>query len=1722
MKHLKLTAIAVAVMQLSRPAAVIAETKSEADNKGLRGAVYENAQTREPAAEIYQEYHLPENSEYLIPADETFIFWGLPEQSEQLDVIDILPSKEQAPVDSVVELNNLAFSSGDSDLTLRYHDEIRQLVGTIGDKRIKLIRVIGHTDSQRLKPSTKAKYNDNMGLSVARAQQVVDVLKTKLNLKEQQITAVGMGETKPIADNNTLNGMTKNRRVEVEIWFDDSPKPYMPPGPNAFVRTQVCNIQPMCRYYFNNEATAVDGSFYDKPIRVATPVRFAFGRHNIVKTARNELAEKFAELRLGDNDLILIEGHTDDINIDPNGRNAKLRTNQTLSKRRAKNVADYLIKELGVNASQIKIEAKGAAYPLADNLTEEGRQLNRRVEVLVQRGQPAEVAVNNEQFIVDFCGLEPQKLNEVSQKIERIKLDKMIEPVKFVSGSHQITAEYVEYLTGVVNRLSQENTIHLKFVGHTDSDPLIHTKDKYGNNQGLSEFRAREIMQFIMPALGLDENQGSYEGFGASKPVAPNDFEFNKAKNRRVEIELWVDRKVDQIVQRAGRVERIADSKAPAVDAFGLSPFRITVDGRPIEETEATHIADRQRCTDVALEKTELQIQPENLELKPALAVAVWPPVIAIHDDQETFDTENITQFQAYSNYLAYIERAEVRLFKPTDNAKSTPLAVVPLDDKLKGEWQYNDTLFSKTKTSLLDDDTDLIERPDELIYIVRVYNKDGLYDETVPRSLWLKNSLQIPLAEQNKDRALLAAYGENMLNKQRIKLDGGTVKVNGINVPDAHNVYVMGRLIPVDTTGKFVTEQIIPEGYHNIEVAVLDENGNGELFHRELELAENDWFFVGIADVTMGVRDTNGPASLVTQNDSYDDDAFATGRLAFFTEGKTKSNIEITASADTREQPLEDLFSNFTSKDPTVLFRRLDEDLYYPTFGDDSTIEEAAPTQGKFYIKAEKDGDHVLWGNFDASVDESELVRVDRGLYGAQLKYGSDARVESGDEKIQVEVFAAEPGTIGAREEFRGTGGSVYFLKHQDLTIGSENVYIETRDEQTGQVLSRERIAAARDYDIDYIQGRILLESPVSSFSQDGSVISSNSLSGNPNFLVVTYEYAPGFEELDDLAIGGRASAWLSDSIELGVTAIDQEQLGSDQTVTGVDVRFEADGGNYIKVEAAQSKGLAVNQLESLDGGFAFTEEQQGTDPNIEANALRVEAAVTYENGIGLQSYIQTRESGFSASGQVVDTDTTEVGVDLSLPLTQKTDIEVSLEKREEDIGQTEDQLDIELAYKLNERWRGDLALRRDEIQNNDPRLQSVEDTGVRDELGAAIAFSSDEDWSLYGFGQYTISSDSSRDKNNRLGVGGAYNVNDKLRTNAELSEGTSGLGASIGLDYQASENSAYYFTLANENQRSSTGLRSLRGNAVAGFKNKYSERIGFYGEERYAYGDQPQGLTHAYGVDFAANEYWNYGAGLELGTLRNTDGSDTDRLALSTTIGYTTERSNYIGVLEFRSDETISSDRQTWLTRQSFDYQTNKDWRLIAKLDWSMSDSSQGEFFDGDFTEAVTGFAYRPVDNDQLNALVKYTYFFNKPAPEQVNTTNNNSQFIQRSQIISLDVTYDIDPRWSIGGKYAYKMGELALDRINPNYFSSDSQLLVLRADWHLVNSWDFLIEARALEAIQAQDIRSGFLVGLYKHINKNWKVGVGYNFTDFSDDLTDLSFDDQGVFINIIGKM
>jgi hypothetical protein len=129
------------------------------------------------------------------------------------------------------------------------------------------------------------------------------------------------------------------------------------------------------------------------------------------------------------------------------------------------------------------------------------------------------------------------------------------------------------------------------------------------------------------------------------------------------------------------------------------------------------------------------------------------------------------------------------------------------------------------------------------------------------------------------------------------------------------------------------------------------------------------------------------------------------------------------------------------------------------------------------------------------------------------------------------------------------------------------------------------------------------------------------------------------------------------------------------------------------------------------------------------------------------------------------------------------------------------------------------------------------------------------------------------------------------------------------------------------------------------------------------------------------------------------------------------------------------------------------------------------------------VIGYGYRPVLDDRLNVLAKYTYFYNVPTTDQVTPQDVTAQFIQKSHIASVDLTYDVSESWSIGGKYAYRIGELSLEREDPQFFDNQAQLIVLRTDCRFGEYWEGLVECRLLERPISMS-NAGRSVGIYRY--------------------------------------
>jgi outer membrane protein OmpA-like peptidoglycan-associated protein len=115
-------------------------------------------------------------------------------------------------------------------------------------------------------------------------------------------------------------------------------------------------------------------------ITLSGAVLFATGESELLPTAQSKLSEVARALTQQDKDSsILIEGHTDSQGSDE--------MNLELSRKRAESVKSYLVAH-GIAADRLTAKGMGETQPIAKNTSPEGRATNRRVEIVVQPGQP--------------------------------------------------------------------------------------------------------------------------------------------------------------------------------------------------------------------------------------------------------------------------------------------------------------------------------------------------------------------------------------------------------------------------------------------------------------------------------------------------------------------------------------------------------------------------------------------------------------------------------------------------------------------------------------------------------------------------------------------------------------------------------------------------------------------------------------------------------------------------------------------------------------------------------------------------------------------------------------------------------------------------------------------------------------------------------------------------------------------------------------------------------------------------------------------------------------------------------------------------------------------------------------------------------------------------------------------------------------------------------------
>ena len=184
---------------------------------------------------------------------------------------------------------------------------------------------------------------DNVRLSQRRADSVVAYLVDAHQIAASRLSAVGYGETRPIASNDTEEGKRQNRRIGAVI---------------------AC-------------ARDVEGlTVIPARITMALDMEFDLNKTDVRPEYRDELAKVASFLKANPSVSATVEGHTANLQVSDEDR-------MELSRARAQSVVDYLVKEFGVPRSRLSAEGFGSSRRFAYNTSAEGQQENRRVNIIL-------------------------------------------------------------------------------------------------------------------------------------------------------------------------------------------------------------------------------------------------------------------------------------------------------------------------------------------------------------------------------------------------------------------------------------------------------------------------------------------------------------------------------------------------------------------------------------------------------------------------------------------------------------------------------------------------------------------------------------------------------------------------------------------------------------------------------------------------------------------------------------------------------------------------------------------------------------------------------------------------------------------------------------------------------------------------------------------------------------------------------------------------------------------------------------------------------------------------------------------------------------------------------------------------------------------------------------------------------------------------------------------
>jgi chemotaxis protein MotB len=142
------------------------------------------------------------------------------EMRAALESKDVAISQLQGKL-TVNILDRVLFDSGEAELKPDGAAVLRKIAAILVQHPNLKVHVIGHTDNIPIRASARSRFASNWELSTARATAAVRFLTESGGVDPRRLGVVGYGEFRPIADNSSAEGRTRNRRIAITILSEE-------------------------------------------------------------------------------------------------------------------------------------------------------------------------------------------------------------------------------------------------------------------------------------------------------------------------------------------------------------------------------------------------------------------------------------------------------------------------------------------------------------------------------------------------------------------------------------------------------------------------------------------------------------------------------------------------------------------------------------------------------------------------------------------------------------------------------------------------------------------------------------------------------------------------------------------------------------------------------------------------------------------------------------------------------------------------------------------------------------------------------------------------------------------------------------------------------------------------------------------------------------------------------------------------------------------------------------------------------------------------------------------------------------------------------------------------------------------------------------------------------------------------------------------------------------